>query len=487
MTAPAAPPTLYVSRWLFLRLLAVVYVAAFLSLWVQVDGLIGSRGILPVRDFLPFAERVLGAERYYQLPTLFWLNASDTALHGACAAGVVLSVLLLIGIAPVPVLALLWALYLSLTVAGQEFLGYQWDSLLLETGLLAVFFAPPQLWPREATEGAPSAVVVWLLRWLLFRLMFASGVAKLASGDPTWRDFTALAYHYETQPLPTWTSWYMHQLPDWFGRLSVGWTYLVEIVLPVGIFGPRRLRQVVFTGFLALQVLIAATGNFGFFNLLSAVLCLPLLDDACFPARWRARFQTAGSRRCGWGRWLPAGLAAGVLFLSVGDVFRLGGVDVPWSAAVGKVRRLAEPFRAVNHYGLFSVMTTERDELIVEGSNDGETWRPYTFKYKPADVMRRPTFCGLHMPRLDWQMWFAALGDYQDNPWFERFLVRLMEGEPVVLGLLADNPFPEGPPRHLRAMRYRYRFTDWQTGRHTGAWWQRELVGYYSPTLERQP
>jgi hypothetical protein len=481
----AEPPRYFVARWLFLRLLGVVYLAAFLSLWVQVHGLVGSHGILPVGEYLADVRGVTGAERYALVPTLCWLDPGDPFLDGLCGGGVVLSGLLILGVAPAPVLLLLWAFYLSLTVAGQEFLGYQWDNLLLEAGLLSVFFAPPQLWPRLDREAPPSPLLVWLLRWLLFRLAFGSGVAKLLSGDPTWRDLTALSYHYETQPLPTWTSWYGHQLPGWFQALSVLFTFAAELVVPLGFFGPRRWRHLACAGTVALQLLIAATGNFGFFNLLTIVLCVPLLDDDCFPARWRARLDPAVPRGRGWPRWLLWTFTGVIVVLSV-LMFLPGHYWLRGPGWLTQAARVALSFRSVSPYGLFAVMTTRRPEIIIEGSNDSVTWLAYEFRWKPGDVQRRPAFTGPHLPRLDWQMWFAALQDYQENPWLERFLERLLEGSPDVVDLLAHNPFPEHPPRFVRAVSYDYHFTDAATRAQTGAWWQRERPGLYAPVLGRR-
>ncbi|HEY8232159.1 MAG TPA: lipase maturation factor family protein, partial [Vicinamibacteria bacterium] len=253
-------------RWLFVRALALVYLCAFLSLAVQVDGLIGSRGILPAQELLGYVRERTGIERYWLLPTLFWLDASDGALLLACGGGAALSLALLAGLVPVPVLALLWALTLSLAGVGQVFLGYQWDALLLETGLLAVFFAPGGL--RPGVAGEPPRLPLWLLRWLLFRLMFGSGLVKLASGDPTWRSFSALDYHYWTQPLPTWLGWYAHQLPSWFQHASVAAMFGIELLAPWLVFAGRRARLVAFFPLAGLQLLIAATGNYAFFNLL---------------------------------------------------------------------------------------------------------------------------------------------------------------------------------------------------------------------------
>src|SRR5438132_2138704 len=315
------PPQFFVSRWLFLRLLGLVYLAAFISLWAQVGGLIGSHGILPGADYLTAVGQATGSERYYLVPTLCWLDSTDQFQGGLCAGGAALAALLILGVAPVPVLLLLWAFYLSLTVAGQGFLSYQWDVLLLETGFLAVWFAPPQLWPRRGSETPPARAILWLLRWLLFRLVFGSGVVKLLSGDESWRSLRALHYHYETQPLPVWTSWYMHQLPGWFQQLSVLFTFALELLVPLLIFGPRRCRHVACGGIVALQLLIAATGNYGFFNLLTLVLCLPLLEDDFFPTRLRAMLAPAagpagyrGARS--WSRWLTLPVAAGIMVLS---------------------------------------------------------------------------------------------------------------------------------------------------------------------------
>lgn len=274
-------------RWLFLRALALVYLCAFLSLVVQVEGLIGSRGIVPAEELLRVLRQRTGVERYWLLPTLFWIDASDRALLLLCGGGAVLSLALLAGLAPVPTLTLLWALYLSLVGVGQVFLGYQWDALLLETGLLAVFFAPWGLRPRVA--GEPPWVVLWLLRWLLFRLMFSSALAKLTSGDPTWRSLSALDYHYWTQPLPTWIGWHMHQLPSWFQKASVAAMFGVELLVPLLVFAGRWARVAALVPLVGLQLLIAATGNYAFFNLLTAALCLTLLHDQALPAPLRAR------------------------------------------------------------------------------------------------------------------------------------------------------------------------------------------------------
>lgn len=436
------PPTHEAAREIFIRLLGLVYLFAFASLWTQIAGLIGHDGILPVDRFLPAARAHFGANAAHYFPTLFWLNSSDTALKLVCAAGGALSLLLILGAAPTPILVCLWALYLSLTTAGQDFLGFQWDILLLETGFLAIFL-----------RGAAG---LWLLRWLLFKLLFESGTVKLLSGDPAWRNLTALYYHYETQPLPTWVGWYAQQLPHWFQRLSALYMFAVELAAPFLIFLPRRPRVLAFAAIVSLQTLIALTGNYCFFNLLTMALCVLLLDDAFL--RWKPAAPARPSR---WPAWAMV-LVAAVSLLS------------PSALA---------PFHVSNRYGLFAVMTTSRPEIIIEGSRDGTTWSEYKFKWKPSDLNSRPRFVAPHQPRLDWQMWFAALGPTQQSPWFFNLAGRLFQGSPAVIGLFANNPFPDSPPRYLRALVYDYHFTNFAQKRGDGAWWRREPEGLFCPVL----
>jgi predicted DCC family thiol-disulfide oxidoreductase YuxK len=483
-------PTFFLVRGLFLRALGAVYFIAFVSLGVQISGLIGSNGILPAAPFMNAvregaAQQNIGAARYALLPTLCWFNASDGFLNFLCGGGVVLSLLLIFGVAPAPVLTLLWIFYLSLTTVCRDFLSFQWDNLLLETGFLAIFCAPIRIFPNVSREAPPSPTALWLLRLLLFKLMFMSGAVKLVSGDLTWRNLTALNFHYETQPIPNLVAWYAHQLPEWFQKFSCAAMFGIELGAPFLIFAPRRLRFFGGASLVFLQLLIVATGNYAFFNLLSIVLCLPLLDDAVlrhfFPREIRS--QTRVPR---WRKWLLAVIAAVILVITAVQLVGMFRVRVNWPAPVVKLYAWAMPFRSVNSYGLFAVMTTTRPEIIIEGSHDGENWRVYEFKYKVGDVKRRPPFVAPHQPRLDWQMWFEALHYPRGVPpsaWFVNFCVRLLQGAPEVVALLAENPFPEAPPRYIRATVYDYRFTDFARRRETGAWWRREMRGLYCPIL----
>jgi hypothetical protein len=464
---------------LFLRLFALVYLAAFVSFGVQARGLIGSDGILPLGGYIEALYARFGSRAWLDVPFVFWLNASDTAILAVVALGIAAALTLLAGRLRFTALVVLYVCYLSLFYAGQTFMTFQWDLLLIETGVIAMFLT------RHPTIG------VWLLRFLLFRFMFLSGVVKLSSGDPTWADLSALSYHFETQPLPTVLAWYADHLPARVLEACTATMFFIELVLPFAVVGPRRLRYVAGGGFVLLELAILLTGNYNFFNLLTLLLCLPLLDDRAIPpglARWlpearvaqseSAHPRTAGRRVAALAAAVLAGIAlaqlAGTLFGRIGE------------PALTVLRAVA-PLRIVNGYGLFAVMTTERDEIVIEGSSDGRTWLAYEFRYKPGDLRRMPGWVIPHQPRLDWQMWFAALAPYERTPWFGRFLECLLEGRPRVTALLARDPFAGAPPRHVRALLYRYRFSDPATRAATGEWWTRELIGFYAPPLSLAP
>lgn len=475
------PPSYARTREVFLRALGGIYVIAFVSFWVQMPGLIGARGILPAAQLMQaLREQILphhGWAAYWWAPTLCWFNASDLFLHLLCAVGVVAALMVMAGFAVLPALVVLWGLYLSLVVVSDVFLAYQWDALLLETGFLAILFA----WGKPE----PSRAVLWLLRLLLFKLMFFSGVVKLASGDPLWRTCTALTVHYQTQPLPHALAWYAHQLPTWVHQWSCVAMFGIELVLPVLIFLPRRPRFVAAGGFVLLQALIILTGNYTFFNLLTMVLCLVLLDDRLLGST--AAFSFKGRRRR-IRRWVTVPVAVLITLWTVVQTVQVSRLKMSWPRPVRwlhtTIAQIAHPFRSLNTYGLFAVMTPRRPELIIEGSHDGQNWRPYEFKYKPGDPGRRPRWVAPHQPRLDWQMWFEALrAGGQPSRWFLQFCARLLEGEPTVTRLLAHNPFPDQPPRWLRVVVYDYRFTTPTERAATGAWWQRELLGLYLPVL----
>jgi hypothetical protein len=477
------PPGDRFTTWLFLRALAVVFGAAFASLAVQIVGLVGHDGILPARDWLDAVRSQLGPAGHWYVPTLFWFGAGDGALVGVCVAGGVLAVLLLVGVAPPLTLAGLFTCYLSLVSVGQDFLSFQWDTLLLEAGFIAIFLAPWRWFSRPATDPEPPRLARWLVRWLVFRLMFSSAAAKLASGDPSWRHLTALTFHYETQCLPPWTAWYAHQLPAAFQRFSCAAMFAIEGLVPLlCFFTPRRLRiggAFVTIGF---QLLIVVTGNYGFFNWLAIALCVPLLDDGVF--RRRERPATADPDRAPrMPSWLLRPVAAVLMVVSLVPLGDVLGVPRAWLGPLPAIERFLSPFDLVNRYGLFAVMTTRRLEIAIEVSEDGVRWREYPFRWKPGDITRRPAFVAPYHPRLDWQMWFAALSEFGRDRWFLAFCRALLEGSPSVRALLGRDPMPGRTPRYVRALAYDYHFSDAATRKATGAWWARQLLGPYGPPL----
>jgi lipase maturation factor 1 len=492
------PPSYVLTRWVFLRLLGLVYVIAFLSLLVQVAGLIGTHGILPAGDFLQAVRHNFGSAAYHLFPTLASISTSDAALKLLCGMGAFFGLLIMLGVGTGPALAFAWLCYVSLVTVGQDFLSFQWDILLLETGFLAIFLAPWSLLepPWRLGTSHASTTVLWLGRWLLFRLMFLSGAVKLLSNDPTWRDLTALEYHYWTQPLPTPLAWYAAQLPTWFQRISVVGVFVLELGVPFLIFTPRRLRRLGAAIIAGFQLLIALTGNYCFFNLLTIILCVLLLDDSFF-IRWlpsrlvnRMAAHATADRHSSWvapaGKVIRATVAVLILVISGSELLETFGHDGAVPNLAHRLISWQAPFYLSNTYGLFAVMTTSRIEIVVEGSNDGQRWQAYEFKYKPGNVARRPCWVAPYQPRLDWQMWFAALGNYQENPWLSNFMLRLLQGTPEVTALLASNPFPNAPPRYIRSVAYDYRFTDFTLRRATGNWWQREQKGLYFPEVSLQ-
>ncbi len=404
---------------------------------------------------------------------VFWLSQSDFAIQAACWAGAALSLLLIFNLLPRASLFFLYVLYLSIFYAGQTFLGFQWDLLLLEAGFLAFLLS-------MATKPG-----IWLLRWLLFRFMLLSGAVKLLSGDPTWANLSALSYYFQTEPLPTPLAWYVHHLPPGVLAAATAATLFIEIVLPFLIFFPRRLRFVAAFGILLLQLVILLTGNYAFFNLLTMALCLVLFDDAALRKvlpRSLIRFVQLHLRNIKPRKIVSYGVGAVGLLIVLISLAQLHAVFTSrMSIPAAWLNEEIAPLRIVNTYGLFAVMTTTLPEIIVEGSDDAVNWREYGFKYKPGDVMRRPLWNFPHQPRLDWQMWFAALGTAQDNPWFAMFLQRLLENSPDVTALLGNNPFPGKPPVYVRALLYDYRYTTPEEKAATGAWWVRKPQGIYYP------
>ncbi|KAK2494419.1 hypothetical protein MC885_013989 [Smutsia gigantea] len=580
-------------RQLFLQGVAAVYMCAFASLYTQIPGLYGTEGILPARKTL----RPQGKGCWQQLwesPTLLWEvprlgldTAQGLELLSLLGTLLALGALLLRQLRNLLIYLLLWVAYLSVCQVGQVFLYFQWDSLLLETGFLAVLVAPVRQHPhhKQAPQGRLAGasphegLPFWLVRWLLFRLMFASGVVKLTSRCPAWWGLTALTYHYETQCLPTPAAWFAHHLPVWLHKLSVVATFLIEIAVPPLFFAPlRRLRLAAFYSQVLLQVLIIITGNYNFFNLLTLVLTTALLDDehlaakcnsGCkkMPPSWprallamlplQLELTVYGLLACGtmycfglevdwrqhtvhsrttftfhqFSQWLKMVTLPTMWLGAVSLAWELLTALWRWTQVRGWLRKLyaavqlsvfgtatvalfmislvpysyVEPsthgrlwtgahrlFGAVEHlqlansYGLFRRMTGlgGRPEVVLEGSYDGRHWTEIEFMYKPGNMSRPPPIVVPHQPRLDWQMWFAALGPHSHSPWFTSLVLRLLQGQEPVIRLIQNDvaryPFHKHPPTYVRAQLYKYWFSQPGT---QGQWWRRQWVEEFFPTV----
>jgi len=472
------------TRFVFLRFLGLIYTVAFLVAKNQLVPLVGTRGLEPADRFLDNVKTALGSgEAFFRLPTLFWLGISDGAMSTLCAVGLVLSLAVLFGFANSIILFLLWLFYLSIVQVGQLFWGYGWESLLLETGFLAIFLAPP-VDPRPFPKNeSPPKHVIWLLRWVVFRLMLGAGLIKLR-GDACWRELTCLVTHYETQPLANPLSWYLHQLPLWVEKASVLFNHYAELVAPFMLFWPRPLRLAGGLSVIAFQLLLIVSGNLSWLNWLTITIAIACFDDKALlwlcPARLRAKLAgLAVSHPLRKPRKVAVyGLVVVVGILSINPVVNL-------LSPTQRMNSSFDPLYLVNTYGAFGSIGRERYEIVLEGTSDDDPasalWKPYEFRCKPGDVARRPCVVAPYQYRIDWQMWFAAMSDYRHDPWVVHLVYKLLLGDEAISGLLASNPFAGHPPKWIRAELYRYRFTTFADPTHD--WWKRTRAGVYLPPL----
>jgi hypothetical protein len=445
----------------FPQLLGLVYLLAFASLLVQVKGLYGSKGILPIHELVEGLRQQARRGGWLRFPSIFLINSSDTVLVGSAALGCILSIYLLFGLPPLPALILLWIIYCSFTTMGQEFLSFQWDALLLETGFMTIFLP-------LANRSSPLVFLAFQL--FVFRFMISAGVVKLTSHDPNWRNLRALCFHYETQPIPNRVAWYAHQLPEQFQKVSTLGTFLFELIVPLLALGPAPYKLACFCLLVSFQSLIMLTGNYGFFNILTIVLAVPLLEDRYLsllePGLPKAATALFSS---------PVVEAVFVIFILLNILQLIRLFQRPrW---VTRILSLCGRLLISNPYGLFAVMTTERFEFVIEGSRTLKEWLPYGFLWKPGDPETAPRQAAPHQPRLDWQMWFAALNPSYVEPWLSRLIERLLEGSSDVLRLFRHVPFSPAPPEYIRLTVYRYHFTTPGIKRTTGRWWNRIEVG----------
>ena len=449
--ADPAPYTL--ARNLWLRSLGLIFFSAFYSLWFQIHGLIGPRGILPARDYLLYAKQAIGAKAYWWIPSVLWINADRAALTALVIAGLVASVMLVVNVLPRTSIAIAAICFLSFVAAAQDFSSYQSDGMLLEAAMLSLFLGRKREPPTRAT--------VFLLQWEWFRIYFESGLVKILSGEEQWRNLTAMDKYYENGPLPTWIAWYVQQWPHTFHAFSALLTLVVELLVVWLLFVPhRKAKLIAFAITTPLQIGIILTANYAFLNYLVLALGFLLIEDPRQPQavnRQPDKTQIVA---------LPIGFAFSILlFLS------------PGSAPA----RLLAPFRVINNYGLFAVMTRARYEIEFQGTRDGRTWIAYPFRYKPQHPTKAPRIFAPYQPRFDWNLWFASLGNVSSDPWVMSVEQRLLENEPDVLSLFAANPFAGAPPKAVRAVLWRYWFTTREERARTGAWWNRTFLGEYAP------
>ena len=522
------------ARWFFLRAIGVIYFSAFLPLVFQIRGLIGPDGILPAGNYLQALTNSVGFARFWYAPTLLWFSGSSRMLMALCWVGLLAAVLLVLNIWPRGMLLICWICFVSFVTAASEFSSYQSDGMLLEAGFLSLFLAPAGFRPGLGRTHSPMRAAMFLLLWEWFRIYFESGVAKIAGGDPEWRNFTAMDDYYQNGPLPTWIGWYVEHLPHWFHAATAFGTLALELVLVWVMFLPRRVRIICFFIVTPWQIGGILTANYTFLNYLVLCLGIFLLDDKFLlrfaSERWKSRIalaldggvpapktdapfesasllETSGVGATGGSdsnsRFRVAdlkpywsGLKLGMTAVILSWLFYASTTPMLWMIFPGSIlRELAqswtvaalEPFRVAERYGLFARMTRGRYEIEFQGSSDGVTWVSYPFRFKPQDPAKAPGIYAPYQPRFEWNLWFASLGTWHDNPFVPRTEMRILQGSPQVLSLFAANPFPQGPPKQVRAILWQYWFSTRQEKRTQGVWWRREYLGVYAPTLEREP
>lgn len=492
---PGAPDRL-IPRWIFLRALGLIYFSAFYSLAFQIRGLIGPNGILPAQDYLEAVARTFPGVRFWFAPTLLWISSGNHMLLALCSVGAAASLLLVFNIWPRGMLGVCFICFLSFVGAAEDFSGYQSDGMLLEAGFISLFLAPKGFLPGWGADSPPSRASYFLLQWEWFRIYFESGLVKLASGDPQWRHLTAMDEYYQNGPLPTWIGWYVQHLPHWLHWTSALGTFVLELGLVWMLFLPRRFRIACFFIVTLWQIPVILTANYTFLNYLVLSLGFLLLDDRFLAPFLRAKFvikprgeeeqQVSGLQKVVH----ALGLAVTAVVLTL--IFYATTVQMLWILKPtlpfprSPVAAL-EPFRIANRYGLFAVMTRGRYEIEFQGSEDGQNWVEYPFRYKPQALNKPPGIYAPHQPRFDWNLWFASLGTWRENMFVPSTEERLLNNAPDVLALFASNPFPNAPPNQVRAVLWQYWFTTIAEKRATGNWWKREFVGTYAPTLAMGP
>lgn len=486
-----------IPRWIFLRALGLIYFSAFYSLAFQIKGLIGPNGILPANGYLEAVSHSLGGVRFWFAPTLLWISSGPHMLMALCVIGMIASLVLVFNIWPRGMLVICFLCFVSFVSAAQDFSSYQSDGMLLEAGFISIFFAPSGFRPGWGEHSPPSRASLFLLQWEWFRIYFESGLVKLVSGDPEWRHLTAMDEYYQNNPLPTWVGWYLQHLPHWFHWLSALGTLVMELGLVWMMFLTRRFRIICFYITTLWQLGVILSANYTFLNYLVLALGFLLLDDKLLAPFLGEKFRPkpiAAHAPESTDR-VPEKLkrhvhafkvaaSAVVLFWifysTTVQLFWILWPRVPFPKA--PVAAL-DPFRIANRYGLFAVMTRGRYEIEFQGSNDGQNWIPYPFRYKPQALNEAPGIYAPYQPRFDWNLWFASLGTWRDNMFVASTEERLLNNDRDVLNLFRGNPFSNAPPKQVRAVLWQYWFTSMAEKRATGNWWKRRYLGTYAPTL----
>ena len=464
-------PSYLTARWIWLRALGGIFFSAFYSLYFQIHGLIGPNGILPASGFLDAIRHALGWKRYWLIPSLLWINADDRALDVLVWTGLAASVAIIFNLWPRVSIAVAGVCFLSFIAVAQDFASYQSDGMLLEAALLSIFFAPRGFRPGLGADQPPSRASLFILRWEWFRIYFESGVVKILSGEPQWRNLTAMDKYYENGPLPTWIGWYVQHWPHAFHAATAAFTLIAELLIAWLVFFPKWSKRIAFILTTPLQIGIILTANYAFLNYLVLFLGFLLLDDDAFQIKAPAGVS---AHRPSW---------AAVAVIPLIFVTTVAAFFMPNFPTV----QLLEPFRVANTYGLFAVMTRARYEIEFQGTSDGSTWVAYPFRYKPQDVRKAPGIYAPYQPRFEWNLWFASLGTWVENRWVLNTEVRLLQNQPSTLQLFAGNPFASKPPIAVRAMQWQYWFTSREEKQKTGAWWNRRLIGEYAPAVRRMP
>ncbi len=520
-TRTGAPGRL-LPRWIFLRAIAAIYFSAFYSLLFQIKGLIGPDGIMPARDYLAAVSLQFPSSKFWYAPTLFWISSSSHVLMLVTGIGLAASIAAFVNLWPRLSFCVCFVCFLAFVAVASEFSNYQSDGMLLEAGFITLFFVPRGLMPRLGAATPPSRASLFLLQWEWFRIYFESGMVKLVSGDRQWRTLTAMDQYYQNGPLPTWIGWYVQHLPHWFQAASAAGTLVLELLIVWMLFLPRRLRIICFFIVTPWEVGVILTANYTFLNYLVLSLGFLLLDDKFLqrfvPARFRGAISQSSHAAPANEAREPAEPVEDESESSSDRITRLprtlrgylnairlavAAVMLTWIFYDTSAEMIGIPFRTLplptlpiealehlriaNQYGLFAVMTNGRYEIEFQGSNNGENWIPYLFRNKPQALNQAPRIYAPYQPRFDWNLWFASLGDWRQDDLVPLTEERLLENDKDVLMLFRSNPFPQAPPRYVRAVLWQYWFTTRAEKRATGNWWRRQLLGLYAPVLTLTP